>query len=181
MNTTRIQTAILMLFALALTYAPLGAQDEADDTTGTEIGFMIGATHSFSEYGNETIFAAPGGSLFGLGGPLYISHPIASGRGAVRAETSITVLSGDGFNETLWSFGGYGSMFFGGSKGPYALAGGTAFGGDSDSDFSVGAGLGHLSRIGPALVLRFEGRYHRYFDLEVNVVQLFMGIGVTIG
>ena len=74
-------------------------------------------------------------------------------------------------------------------SGPYLLGHGAlahtkdsgyAFSDDSESEFSVGAGLGYQWRLGPAFVLRAEGRYRRWFEDEVNDFSLTLGLGTRL-
>ena len=47
----------------------------------------------------------------------------------------------------------------------------------SVTDFAAGGGLGYRWRLGPAFVLRAEGRYRRWFDDGVNDFSLLIGLG----
>ena len=51
----------------------------------------------------------------------------------------------------------------------------------SQSEISVGIGMGLRTRIGSALVLRMEGRYERWFEDKFNEFSLLFGFGTQLG
>ena len=52
---------------------------------------------------------------------------------------------------------------------------------DDRSTSGAGVGMGLRARIGPAFVLRMEGRYERWFENEENIFSLLFGLGTELG
>lgn len=180
-----LRTLALALVAIGLVPIQSAAQEQAASASDPEVGILVGATYLFDEYDNATVIGIPG-SVAGIGGPLYLSVPVG-GRVSVRAEAAFLSVSGGGDSISIIDLGGYGQMMFGGgSTGPYVLAGGALLAtiGDlgDDSEFVVGGGLGHLSRVGTGLVVRLEARYERFMNEGGrNAIQVLIGVGATIG
>ena len=52
----------------------------------------------------------------------------------------------------------------------------------SDTDVSLGAGMGYRWRMGSGLVVRAEGGYRRWFDdFGTNEFSLLLGLGASVG
>lgn len=178
--TTRNQVRAIV-FALASTLtatAPVVAQQDSESSSGPEVGVLAG----FTRAGGQNTIAVPGG-FPGVGGPVYIALPVGD-RWSIRAEMNL--LSVNDPQATVFGLGGYGTMSLGGARrGPYVLGGGgllfASGGGSSETEFSVGGGLGYLFSVGSAAVVRLETRYHRFVESGGNTIQVFSGFGVRIG
>ena len=51
----------------------------------------------------------------------------------------------------------------------------------SETDYSAGLGMGYQWRLGPAALMRVEGQYRRWFDAEMEVFSLVLGLGTRLG
>ncbi len=168
-----------------------------ESATGVEIGTLFGLSHLSDEDDGLTFIGVPTLSDFpsaALGNPsLYVSW-FPSEQLALGPEFSLGRISlgidevDEDFTLTTLYLGGRGAFFPQGNavSGPY-LSGHVALGivddeDDSESEFSAGAGLGYRWHLGPAFVLRAEGRYRRWFDDEgPNDFSLLLGLGTRAG
>ena len=107
---------------------------------------------------------------------------------SVGSEFSLGRTAGDVFGITSLYFGGRGTFFplRPSRSGLYVLCHGAVRHFDlrdrpSVTDLAAGGGLGYRWRLGPAFVLRAEGRYRRWFDDSVNDFSLFLGLGARTG
>ena len=107
---------------------------------------------------------------------------------AIGPEFSFGRFSLDGDGITSLYLGGRGAFFLQSNamSSPYILGHGALLvindsDFESESDFSIGAGLGYQWRLGSALVLRAEGRYQYWFDVEVNDFSFLLGLGTRAG
>ena len=156
---------------------------------GIETGTLFGLTHHTSDGEGATIVGLPSSPTLGIPGipSLYVSwYPGANV--SIGSEFSVGRTSGDIFGITSLYFGGRSTFFPLGSKrsGLYLLGHGALrhFAireRDSVTDFAAGGGLGYQWRLGPAFVLRAEGRYRRWFDDAVNDYSLLLGLGARAG
>ena len=161
-----------------------------------EIGTLFGITRRVLNFtgSSETV------TLTHIGVPtepsLLLFHPpslyvlwFPNEKLSIGPEFSFGRLSSDGDDITSLYFGGRGAFSLRTNKmsGPYILGLGAlatvAGGGESETFFSAGAGLGYQWRLGSALVLRAEGQYQRWFDeyLEINDLSLIIGLGTRLG
>ena len=190
-----ILTAIMAIAAPSPIFAH---QKEDAPATGVEIGTLFGLSR-FSQ-GPTTIIGVPGSLLPLQGIPsLYISW-FPSEQLAIGPEFSFGVLNidYDGFDESVSSsvsslyLGGRGAFFLksNAESSPYLLVNGALLAisdkSNSHHSFAAGAGLGHQWRLGPAFVLRMEGRYRRWsaetdeLNFE-NEFSLLLGLGIRLG
>ena len=169
--------------------APVSAQQVEDaSATGIEIGTLFGLSH-FSNGSGTTALGVPTGpgGAGNLGYPaLYVSW-FPSEQLAIGSEFSFGTVSYDGSSQTTLYLGGRGAFFLQSNamSAPYVLGNVALARGsdeyDSESTFSAGAGLGYQWRVGPAFVLKAEGRYRRWIDDEVNDFSLTLGLGTRLG
>ncbi len=164
--------------------------------TAVEIGMLLGLSRFPSDEtthimvpSTPSLFAPPGNPS------LYVSW-FPSEQLSLGSEFSFGSLSGDSSPEiTTLYLGGQGALFLRSNavSGPYLLGNGALIGlyGESASDhaFTSGGGLGYQWRVGPAFVLRTEGRYRQWFHGEevpliadgANEFSLFLGLGTRLG
>ena len=179
--------------------------------TGIEIGTLFGLSRSPSY---ETIHIGVPSTISTIVPPgipsLYVSW-FLSERLALGSEFSFGRFSvddeGDDEDDDAYGFttlylGGRGAFFLQSNalSGPYLLLNGALMNlhllGDEDDPynvphtyFSAGVGLGYQWRVGPAFVLRTEGRYRMWFlDEEFPLIadgtdefSLFIGLGTRLG
>ncbi len=53
-------------------------------------------------------------------------------------------------------------------------------GGDSETEFGAGAGVGYRQLATPHVVVNFEAGYRRWFEEDVNEFTLSIGFGVVV-
>ncbi len=163
---------------------PVMETEEA--ATGAEIGTLFGFSHLSSDGDGITMIGAPGGFIGGFGTPsLYVSW-FPSEKLTIGPEFNFGRIAVDGDGITSLYLGGRGAFF----PNSNALPGVYILGQsalivlsdeyDSETDFSAGAGLGYQWRLGPAFVLRAEGRYRLWFEDEVNDFSLLLGLGTRL-
>lgn len=170
----------------------------------TEVGMLFGVvSRGADDTGGGTMIDLPGGEIPGPGRSLPSLHVswLAGERLAIGPEFAFRRTSsdfeylGESFDITsneLW-LGGRAAFFPGGSSMPgiYLLGQGSlswydwvdrvSRNDDSETDYSAGFGMGYQWRIGPALLLRVEGQYRRWFDPEADVFSLVLGLGTRLG
>ena len=160
--------------------APISAhQGEDAPATGVEIGTLFGLTHLDAGNGTDaTTISVPGG-----GPPLSSLYVLSfpSETLAIGSEFGFTRVSRYS-SQHLFSFGGRIAFFLKSNamSDAYILGQTLMLKGDSDSNLSIGAGLGYQWRVGPAFVLRAEGRYRRWFEDDVNDISLTLGLGTRL-
>ena len=163
---------------------PVMETEEA--ATGAEIGTLFGFSHLSSDGDGITMIGAPGGFIGGFGTPsLYVSW-FPSEKLTIGPEFNFGRIAVDGDGITSLYLGGRGAFF----PNSNALPGVYILGQsalivlsdeyNSETDFSAGAGLGYQWRLGPAFVLRAEGRYRLWFEDEVNDFSLLLGLGTRL-
>ncbi len=172
-----------------LVLAGSGSAQETESVRGFEIGTLFGLTHHSSDGDGATIIGLPSSPTLGIPGipSLYVSwFPVANV--SVGSEFSAGRTAGDVFGITSLYFGGRGTFSpLGFSRsGLYVLCHGAVRHFDlrerpSVTDFAAGGGLGYRWRLGPAFVLRAEGRYRRWFDDGVDNFSLLLGLGARTG
>ena len=157
---------------------------KAAPATGVEVGTMFGITHNITR--KRTSIEVPDGGIGGISLPaLYVLH-FPSEHVGVGPEIAFARISYFGSATTLL-LGARAEFLPRGSlrSGSYALGQGSLFSvfedNDSEAYFSAGVGMGYQWRIGPALVLRMEGQYQRWFDAKSNSVLLVLGLGTRLG
>lgn len=174
--------AVLVLPGLVLA-------QEMEAAGGIETGSLFGLTHHSSEGEGATIFGVPSSPTLGIPGipSLYVSW-FPGADVSIGSEFSVGRTSGDIYGITSLYFGARGTIFPLGSatSGLYLLGQGALRHfvireRDSVTDFAAGGGLGYQWRLGPAFVLRAEGRYRRWFDDAVNDFSLLLGLGARAG
>ena len=167
---------------------PVTGTEEAP--SGIEIGTLFGLSHlSSGIYGGTWIgVPAPTWNIIG-NSSLYISW-FPSEKLSIGPEFSFgsTSYSYDSSTFSTLYLGGRGAFFPQGNamSGLYLLGHSAMLLVGEDKDdfeghFFAGAGLGYQWRVGPAFVLRAEGRYRRWFDDEVNEFSLMLGLGTRLG
>ncbi|MDE2997528.1 MAG: hypothetical protein OXU79_00445 [Gemmatimonadota bacterium] len=172
-----------------LVLAGSGSARETESIRGFEVGTLFGLTHHASDGEGATVIGLPSSPTLGIPGipSLYVSwFPVA--RMSVGSEFSAGRTAGDVFGITSLYFGGRGTYFPLGTarSGLYVLCQGALRHFDlrerpSVTDLAVGGGLGYRRRLGPAFVLRAEGRYRRWFDDGVDDFSLLFGLGAQSG
>lgn len=174
--------------AVLVVAAPVFAQ-EMEAPAGLEIGTLFGLTHHSSDGEGFTVIGLPSSPTLGIPGipSLYVSW-FPGGNIEVGPEFSIGRTAGDVYGITSLYVGGRGAFFPLGdtTSGLYVLSHGALRfididPGDSVTDFAAGGGLGYQWRLGPAFVLRSEGRYRRWFDDGVNNFSLLLGLAARPG
>ena len=134
------------------------------------------------------MIGAPGGLIGGIFGfpSLYVSW-FPNENLSIGPEFNVGRFSVDGDGLTSLYLGGRGAFFpqSNATSGVYILGLGALLvlsdEYDSETEFSAGAGLGYQWRLGPAFVLRAEGRYRRWFDEEINNFSFLIGLGTRLG
>ena len=188
----KIQTADGRVLVYAMNEIPKMVKEPVmkteDGATGVEIGTLFGLSHLSSNGDGFTITGVPGAPLAFFGNPsLYVSW-FPNEQLAIGPEFSFGRVSADGDGITSLHLGGRGAFFLQSNarSSSYIMGHGAllfidGFDSDSDSDFSVGAGLGYQWRLGSDLILRTEGRYRLWFDDEVNDFSFLLGVGTRAG
>ena len=169
--------------------------------TEIEIGTLFGIARSSEEFESRTTIQMPGGPLLGGFGPIsslpafYVSW-FPSERVAFGPEVTFGSFTDADDSFTSLLLGCRAAFFLRSSStlrrpkdesrgAHYILGQGSLWnirsGSDSETDFSAGLGLGRLWRIGPALILRMEAQYRRWFDAELNNFSLVFGLGTRLG
>lgn len=181
--------------------APVFAHPEKDaPAMGVEIGTLFGFSRiSWATAGGPiTLLGVPatpvGNSGFGIGNPsLYVSW-FPSERLAIGPEFGFGDFGARSFDGAYLSksylyLGGQGAFFLQSNavSSPYLLGNGALSGvywesGSSHHDFAAGVGLGYQWRVGPAFVLKAEGRYRQWFrELDEDEFSLLLGLGTRLG
>lgn len=149
-----------------------------------DIGIHAGATILIPSDGRtEYVIGLPGGgTVLGLFPPVYATI-FAGPNLMIEPQVAFTYLSYSGsglLNVALQ--GGYlmrpaarGSPFLAAH-----LLAATAFGDGSATEFAAGASLGYRHVLKEVVGLRYEARYRRWFDTDLNEVSLLVGFGVVI-
>ena len=180
-----------------LVTAPVFAHPEDAPVTGVEIGTLFGLSHFPSS--DLTIIGIPEPLLFSstLTPSLYVSW-FPSERLSLSSEFSFGRSRDEhGVDTSALYLGGQGAFFLRNNalSGPYTLGNGAllglyemvpfeGYGSSFEHRFYVGVGLGYQWRVGPAFVLRTEGRYrtqiwsHRRSE---DAFSLFLGLGTRLG
>ena len=195
---------LLICLTAFVATAPVFAHPEKDaPATGVEIGTLFGLSHSPSR--KLTIVGIPDPLVFSFTfatPSLYVSW-FPSERLALGSEFSFgRSKDGHGVETTTLYFGIRGAFFLRSNavSGPYTLLNGAllslyeaipfeGYGSSFEHMFHAGVGLGYQWRMGPAFVLRTEGRYRMWFlDEEfpliadgTNEFSLFIGLGTRLG
>ena len=156
-----------------------------------EIGTLFGFFDLSDSRG--TVIGLPGGGLVGdlIGVPSLYVLWYPDKKLSLGPEFSLIRVSDNGSFSSLY-FGGRVAVFPKGN----AVSGGYMSGqvalrhvraessggwDDSDTDFSMGAGLGYQWRIRSAFVLGMEGRYQRWFEEQFNVFSLLLRMSTRLG
>ena len=155
-----------------------------------EIGTFLGLNRFSSDGEGATLIGLPSAPGVGfIGNPsMYVSW-FPSGRLSIGPEFSLGRTSDDGDAVTSLYLAGRSAIHPYGNtnSGPYLFGRGAILvlsAGDSESDteVSVGAGLGYRWRVGNALVVRTEGGYRRWFDdTGTNDISVLIGLGASVG
>ena len=189
---------LLICLTAFVATAPVFAHPEKDaPVTGVEIGTLFGLSHFPSR--ELTIIGVPDPLVFSFTfatPSLYVSW-FPSERLALGSEFSFGRSKDDhGVETTTLYFGVRGTFFLRSNavSGPYTLLNGAllslyeaipfeGYGSSFEHRFYAGVGLGYQWRVGPAFVLRTEGRYRtRMFNRPgVDEFSLFLGLGTRMG
>lgn len=182
-----------------------GLRTEAGAPDGeVELGMLFGVSRLSDDTGTLTMIQLPGGGVLGAFGPLSalpslhvswlageqlaIGPEFAFGRTAAEFEDEE-----DDFDLSISAFmvGGRAAFYPGGNSMPgiYLLGQSSLswleveFVGEdeSETDYSVGLGMGYQWRIDPAFVLRMEAQYRRWLDAETDNYSLVLGLGTRLG
>ena len=173
----------LALFSLALLFAP---PPQSSSATGVEIGTLFGGSHIFSDGDGITSISFPGSLVSFPSLPLLYISWFPGEKIAFGPEFSFGSTSVDGERLSTLVAGAQVAFFLQSNvmSGPYVLGQGSlllaSVGGESDSNFAFGTGMGYQSRLGPA-VFRMEGRYRRWLDPGNNEILFILGLGVRFG
>lgn len=156
-----------------------------------EIGTLFGFFDLSDSRG--TVIGLPGGGFIGelIGFPSLYVLWFPDKKLSLGPELSLVRMSDNGSFTSLY-FGGKVAVFpkSNAVSGGYMLGQvalrhmreeGLWFGYDSDTDFSMGAGLGYQWCIGSAFVLGTEGRYQRWFEERFNVFSLLFKMSTRLG
>ena len=188
----KIQTADGSVFVYAINEISKIVKEPAVGTeevaTGTEIGTLFGLSHLSSNGDGINITGVPSAPLAFFGNPsLYVSW-FPNEQLAIGPEFSLGRFSSDGDGITSLYLGGRSAFFLQSNamSSSYIMGHGallviSASDAESETDFSVGAGLGYQWRLGPDFILRTEGRYRYWFDDEVNDLSFLLGLGTRAG
>ena len=188
----KIQTADGSVFVYGMTEISKIVKEPAMETeeaaTGIEIGTLFGLSHLSSNGDGITIIGVPSAPLAFFGNPsLYVSW-FPNEQLAIGPEFSLGRFSSDGDGITSLYLGGRSAFFLQSNtmSSSYIMGHGallviSASDAESETDFSVGAGLGYQWRLGSALVLRAEGQYRRWFNEKINDLSLIIGLGTRLG
>ncbi len=174
--------------------ARIGRKPAARTVEGDN-GIEIGTLFGFFDLsgGGGTMIGAPGGGLIGdlIGVPSLYVMWFSDKKLSLGPEFNLIRMSDRG-NLTSLYLGGRISVF----RKTNAVSGAYMSGqvalrhlrvensvglDDSDTDFSMGAGLGYQWRIRSAFVLGMEGRYGRWFEEQVNVFSLLLRMSTRLG
>lgn len=184
---------LAFLTAFVATASVFAHLEKDTPATGVEIGTLFGLSRFPSE-GVTSIGVPVGiGALGTYGYPSLYVLWFPSDQLAIGPEFSFGWRSSDGAGFSSLYLAGRGAFFLQSNavSGPYLLGNGVLAGlyfeGFSEHAFSVGAGLGYQWRVGPAFVLKAEGRYRRWFhefnkfDEGLNDFSLLFGLGTRLG
>lgn len=179
--------SLVCLLCLALTVNSAQAQ--------VEVGTRAGMGLVFADGGSILTFAVPGSAPSPLG-TLIGTHTSAhfaffpAGQIMVEPQLSFSVLSvSNGESETLTTIGLSAMVAYlfssAEANSPYVGFQGTYWsvsnGGESESDFAFGGAIGYRFLPVENVAFRIEGAYRRYFDFELNEVNLAFVLGVVFG
>ena len=155
-----------------------------------EIGTFFGLSRFSSDGEGATLIGLPSAPGVGFTGnpSMYVSW-FPSGRLSIGPEFSLGRTSDNEDTITSLYLAGRGAIHPKGNtnSGAYLFGRGavrvlSAGDSESDTDISVGAGLGYRWRVGNALVVRTEGGYRRWFDdTGTNDFSLLIGLGASVG
>ena len=196
----KIQTQDDSVFVCALDEIAKIIKEPATETkevaVDVEIGTLFGLSHLASDGDGITVIGVPRTIRFGHFGnsSLYVSW-FPTEKLSIGPEFSLGHISGGFLDVTSFYLGcrGVFSPQSNAVSGPYLLGHSALLAVlhyyDFDADFSVGVGLGYQWRIGPAFVLRAEGRYRRWFvsdglfnsNPNPNELSLMLGLGTKTG
>ena len=175
-----MRTVSAMLLLSSLSAGFLHAQRPAK----VDVGIHAGATILIPSSGSsEYVLGLPGGGgVFGLLPPVYATF-FAGPNLMVEPQVAFVYQSFSDaglLNATLQVGylirpGAGGSPYFAGH-----LFSANSFGEGSGSEFAAGASLGYRHVVKDVLGLRYEARYRRWFDADLNEVALLVGFGVVL-
>lgn len=173
----RAVSAIILLASLSGTY--LHAQRPKVD-----VGIHAGATILIPSGGDtEYVLGLPGGgSVLGLFPPVYATI-FAGPNLMIEPQVAFAYLSfSDGglLNAALqlgylMQPAGRGSLYLAAH-----LLSANSFGDGSGTEFAAGGSLGYRLVVKDVVGLRYEARYRRWFDADLNELALLVGFGVVI-
>ena len=177
------------LTAFAVPWALLAQEmDGSTSDGGMEIGTLFGLSVLSPGDDATTLVAVPGVPGGVIGNPSVVLSWFPTEQLSLGPEFSLGRFSIDEDSFSSLYLGVRGAHLPRGAAadGPYLLGHAALWvvdgsGTESDTDFAAGAGVGYQRRLGPALVLRTEGRYRRWFDVEENDFSLLLGLGTRTG
>lgn len=181
-------TAAALAVGVLLASSQLAGAQDKEDRKG-EIGVGL-AGFSVISQGDDTttVVGVPNGGLFST--PAVYGSFFVTPKLALEPQLGLLYLSGGEGSAHSATLTGQANYFFKGRQtpSPYLLGRGSLVnaggGGDSETRFSFGAGLGYRVPVGDRAVLRFEGRFDRRlakdFDPAVNTIGAAIHLGITL-
>ena len=205
----KIQTADGSVFVYAMNEISRIVRESAMGTeeaaTGIEIGTLFGLSFLAGDDDSATFFGVPGGLSGSTGNPslymlwfpnkkLAIGPEFGFGRFSMHLKEEYEEEYEEGeFSVTFLYLGGRGTFFLQSNAmsgtyitghGALSHIGSDLGASDSETAFSIGAGLGYQWGLGSALILRTEGRYRYWFDVDgeqLNDFSFLLGLGTRAG
>ncbi len=173
--------------ALLLILLVGSARVDAQALPKVEIGTQAGLSILSSDGDNLTTISIPGGGMGGLSA-VYATffpssnvaiEPRLSFNRVSEGDFSLTVLGLDARVKALFS-GALEDSFYVYGVGSVLRA---SSGGESDSDFAAGGGIGFRKLATDHLAVNFEGGYRRWFieGEGLNEFTLSVGVGAVVG
>jgi hypothetical protein len=147
-----------------------------------EIGTQLGVAATFTEGNDATTFGIPGAGTLGGLATLYLTT-FPDPAVMIEPQVHVQIISGDGDSFSILSGMLQVGYLFSPRKraSPYiaAHAGAIRFSnGSSDTAGALGASLGLRQKVGPGGVMRFEIRYRRWMDEDVDLDEVAFCLGL---
>lgn len=177
---------------LCLTSGAVSAQ-QIESASGVEIGTRFGLSRLNVDGESGTLIGVPSaiGSIVTGNPSIYVSW-FPDERFSIGTEFSLGRTSGERIASTVLHLAGRGAFHFGGEetsgaylfgRGGLMVASGEESGeSESETDVSLGGGLGYRWPLASGLVVRTEGEYRRWFDDPgINAFSFILGLGAGVG
>ncbi len=174
---------LVSLLCLTLTVTTLQAQVEVGTRAG--MGLVLPAEGSILAFAVPGGAPSPVGTLLGTAASAHLAF-FPGGKVMVEPQLTFQLLSvSNGDTQTLTSIGVTGTVAYLFSSAevasPYLGFQASYFtvsNGASESDFAVGGTLGYRFLPAENVALRLEGAYRRWFDFELNEINVAFILGV---